>query len=147
MTIKSPETCGIAVVCSDLLADGWREYQNQFRKYARCFYKRFDTPTRCHGNNDKAGVQIQISVSYHEWRASMELELCASLKDKTWLTIQNYSLPNTVKEVTALIPRMLLVWESANVELSDDAHQDIRLQRERNGVIRSNAWLEANIQI
>ncbi len=44
----------------------------------------------------------------------MELELCAGLKDETWLTIQNYALPKTVKEVTALIPRMLSIWEAAN---------------------------------
>ena len=119
MTTKSPETCGSAVVCSDLLADGWREYPNQFRKYARCFYKRFDSPTRCHGNGDKPGVQIQISVSEHEGRASMELELCAGLKDETWLTIHNYALPKTVKDVTVLIPRMLAVWESANSQLTN----------------------------
>lgn len=105
---------GAAVRCSALVADGWREYPNQFRKHARCFYKRFDTPTRCHGNDDKSGMQIQISVSEHEGRASMELELCAGLKDETWLTIHNYALPKTVKDVTALIPRMLAVWESAN---------------------------------
>lgn len=123
MTIKSPETCGSAVVCSDLLADGWREYPNQFKKYARCFYKRFDTTTRCHGNDDKPGMQIQISVSEHEGRASMELELCAGLKDETWLTIHNYALPKTVNDVTALIPRMLAVWESANKELCGGASQ------------------------
>ena len=119
MTTELPTTCGAAVRSSDLLADGWREYPNQFKKYARCFYKRFDTPTRCHGNNDKSGMQIQISVSEHEGRASMELELCAGLKDETWLTIHNYALPKTVGEATALIPRMLAAWESANAELSD----------------------------
>ena len=119
MTIESPETCRSAAVCSDLLADGWRECPNQFRKHARCFYKRFDSPTRCRGNDDKPGMQIQISVSEHEGRASMELELCAGLKDETWLTIINYALPKTVKDVTALIPRMLAVWESANGALCD----------------------------
>ncbi len=110
-------------MCSDLLADGWREYPNQFRKYARCFYKRFDSPTRCHCNDDKPGMQIQISVSEHAGRASMELELCAGLKDETWLNIHNHSLPKTVKAVTALIPRMLAVWESANVMLTGDDEQ------------------------
>ena len=110
---------GAAFLYRDLLADCWREYPNQFRKHARCFYKRFDTATRCHGNYDKPGMQIQISVSEHEGRASMELELCAELKDETWLTIHNYALPKTVEEVTALIPRMLAVWESANEKLSE----------------------------
>lgn len=114
------------LVCTDLLADGWREYPDQFKKYARCFYKRFDTPTRCHGNDDKSGVQIMIAVSVMETWMSMEMELCAGLKDETWLKIQNYALPKTVKEVTALIPRMLAVWESAN----DQAHAQPRVARE-----------------
>lgn len=103
-----------AVVCKELLADGWHEYPDQFKKYARCFYKRFDTPTRCAGNDDKPGVQIQIAVSELDGWMSMEMDLCAGLKDETWLAIKNYSLPKTVKEVTALIPRLLAVWESAN---------------------------------
>lgn len=105
-----------AALCSmQLLADGWREYPNQFRNYTRCFYKRVETPTRCHGNTDQHGIQIQISVSDgHAGGVAMELELCAGLKDETWLTLHNYALPKTVEEVTALIPRMLVAWESAN---------------------------------
>ena len=98
--------------CNGLLADGWREYPDQFKKYARCFFKRFNTPTRCSGNDDKPGMQIQISVSEFNGLVSMELELCAGLKDDTWLKIQNYALPRTVKEVTDLIPRILVMWES-----------------------------------
>ena len=111
--IEQPATA-IGIASGDLLAAGWREYPNQFKKYARCFYKRFDTPTRCHGNDDKPGVQVMIAVSVMETWMSMEIELCAGLKDETWLKIQNYALPKTVKEVTALIPRMLAAWESAN---------------------------------
>lgn len=99
----------------ELVSDGWREYPNQSGRYARCFYKRFETPTRCFGNSEKQGLQIQIKVYEHRGRsASMELELCAGLTDETWLSLVNYSLPRTVKEVTALIPRMLAVWEAAN---------------------------------
>lgn len=106
-----------ALCSAQLLSEGWREYTNQFKAYARCFYKRFETPTRCHGNDDKPGIQVQISVSESQMGGvSMELELCAGLKDNTWFTIQNYSLPKTVEEVTALIPRMLSVWEAANKE-------------------------------
>ena len=102
-------------ICDELLADKWREYPNQFKKYARCFYKQLDTPTRCSGKDDKAGIQIQISVSDgFAGEASLEMELCAGLKDETWLIIHNYSLPKTVEEVTALIPRMLATWEAAN---------------------------------
>lgn len=101
-----------------LLADGWREYPNQFKKWGRCFYKRFDTPTRCHGNSDKVGVQIEISVTEFEGRISMELELCGGLKDETWLKIHNYALPDDLKKVIALIPRMLTTWETANAPLN-----------------------------
>jgi hypothetical protein len=98
--------------CNGLLADGWREYPDQFKNYARCFFKRFDTPTRCSGNDDKPGVQIQIAVSEFNGSVSMELEICAGLKDETWVKIQNYALPKTAKEVTSLIPRLLVMWES-----------------------------------
>jgi hypothetical protein len=105
-----------AALCSmRLLADGWREYPNQGRKYARCFYKNFETPTRCHGNDERPGVQIEISVSDgYAGGVSMEMELRAGLKDETWLNIQNYALPKTVEAVTALIPRLLAMWETAN---------------------------------
>lgn len=114
--IETPERIEAtpAVACMELFADGWREFPDQFKKYARCFYKRFDTPTRCHGNDDKPGVQVTIAVSELNGWMSMEMELCAGLKDETWLKIQNYALPKTVKEVTALVPRMLAIWESAN---------------------------------
>jgi len=98
--------------CNGLLADGWREYPDQFKNYARCFLKRFYTPTRCSGNDDKPGVQIQIAVSEFNGSVSMELELCAGLKDETWVKIQNYALPKTAKEVISLIPRLLVMWES-----------------------------------
>ena len=97
-----------------LVTDGWREYPNQFKKYARCFYKQFDTPTRCAGNDEKPGVQVEIDVSEHEGVVSFELELCAGLGDGTWLTIKNYSLPHSFDGVVSLIPRMLALWEFAN---------------------------------
>ena len=85
--------------------EGWKEYPDHFRNYARFFYKRFDTATRCNGNDDKPGMQVKIAVSEHAERTSLELELCAGLKDETWLRIHNYSVPNTVEEATKLIPR------------------------------------------
>ncbi len=94
-----------------LAADGWREFPNAFRKYARCFYKRFDTPTRCACNYDKAGMQIEVAVAD---TGGMEMELCGELRDGTWLNVSNYGLPATVQEVTALVPRLLAVWEAAN---------------------------------
>ena len=102
-------------ICSELLSDGWRECPNQFKRYARCFYKRFETPSVCSWNFEKPGIQIEISVSEGcAGGVSLEMELCAGLKDESGLKIQNYALPKTVKEVTALVPRMLSIWESAN---------------------------------
>ena len=97
------------------LADGWREYQSQSKRYARCFYKRYDTRSVCSGNPEKPGMQIEIALSDgHAGGVSMEMELCGGLKDETWVKILNYSLPKTVDEVTALIPRLLVMWEAAN---------------------------------
>lgn len=102
-------------ICDQLASEGWREYLNQFKKHSRCFYKQLETPTGCSGNDDKPGMQIEISVSDgFAGEASLEMELCAGLKDDTWLKILNYSLPKTVEEATALIPRMLATWEAAN---------------------------------
>ena len=124
-TLPNKQDAPPAVACSDLLAAGWREYPNQFRKYARCFYKRFETPTVCSWNSDKPGMQIEISVSegYAGNGVSIEMELCAGLKDESGLKIQNYSLPKTVAEVTAIIPRMLAAWEAANGESSESARK------------------------
>lgn len=101
-------------MCNVLLADGWREYPDQFKKESRCFYKRFDTPTRCHGNSDKRGIQIQCSVSEFREHSSYELEIIAGLPDDTWFRLQNYSLPNDIRDGLNLIPRMLHVWETAS---------------------------------
>jgi hypothetical protein len=102
-------------ICEQLASEGWREYPNQFKRHSRCFYKSIDTPTRCSGNDDKPGMQIEISLSDgFAGEASFEMEICGGLKDDTWLKILNYSLPKTVEEVTALIPRMLAIWEAAN---------------------------------
>ncbi len=102
--------------CLQLQAAGWKEWKNQLKKHARCFYKRFPTPTNCACNWDKEGMQIQLAVSNTMTCESvvMELTLCGELKDGTWVEFLNYGLPKTVKEVTALVPRMLAIWEAAN---------------------------------
>jgi hypothetical protein len=112
MTTEVKEHDGQAVGSSELLAAGWREYPNKFKKWARCFYKQHDTPTRCACNDDKAGIQIEIAVSD---TGDMEMEVSGQLKDGTWMHLHNYSLPPTTAGVLALIPRMLATWESANI--------------------------------
>lgn len=100
--------------CSVLLSLGWQEGRDQFRDYARMFYKRYATPTRCAGNDDKSGAQVCIYVSEFQGRQSIEMELRGGLSDGTWLKLHNYSLPPDVQDVLALIPRILAVWEAAS---------------------------------
>jgi len=97
-----------------LLAQGWREYPNQFKKSARCFYKQFETPTRCRCNHDKDGVQIEIAVWERGGVESCELEMSGELSDGTWMHLHNHGLPKDLDAVLAMIPRMLMVWEASN---------------------------------
>ena len=99
-----------------LLADGWVEYQDQFRNPARCFYRRFDTPTRCHFNLGKPGIQVFIVVSERGDQETYEMELHGELKDGTWLILHNHGLPGDIGAVAALAPRLLRLWEAANRE-------------------------------
>ena len=100
------------MICKTLIKQGWKECPNQFKKYARCFYKQFETPANCHCNNDKTGIQVEISC--YEHAGSCELELGGELSDGTWMRLHNHGLPRDVDAVLALIPRMLMVWEASN---------------------------------
>jgi hypothetical protein len=100
------------MICKTLLEQGWKECPNQFKKYARCFYKYFETPTSCHCNNDKTGIQVEVSVV--ESAGSFELELGGELSDGTWMRLHNHGLPRDIYAVLSLIPRMLMVWEASN---------------------------------
>jgi hypothetical protein len=107
-------------ICSLLDRGGWREYPDQFRKYARCFYKRFDTPTRCRCNDDKPGMQVCVAVSQHDQQCAYEIELAGELSDGTWIKLHNWAMPDRIEDGLATIPRLLDTWEfiSANVELT-----------------------------
>ena len=116
--IKRSETP--AELCSaQLLADGWREWPDQFRQYARCFFKHCETPTRCACNNDKEGIQICIAVYEHvgerRW-VSYEVELHGQLPNETWIKFVNHGI-DEFKTALAVIPRLLATWEvCANAE-------------------------------
>jgi hypothetical protein len=101
-------------IAAALIADGWREYPDQFKTFARSFFRRYNTPTRCHHNDSRPGVQIQVSVSEFDGVGSCELELCAELSDGTWVKLQNYQIPNGVNRVIACVPRLLATWEAMN---------------------------------
>lgn len=91
-------------------SDGWREYPDQFKKYARCFFKSFPTKTRCFSNDDKPGIQICVSVS----ESSYEMDLEGGLKDGTWMKIHQWAMPEDYVAGLSLIPRMLKTWEAMN---------------------------------
>lgn len=114
---EEPKGESVSDVCRQLRESGWRVYPNQFKVYAKCFYKDFETPTRCACNDGKPGIQIEIAVSDRlsgSSDASIEMTLNGQLKDGTWVSFQNYSLPSNYNDVINLIPRMLRIWEEAN---------------------------------
>jgi hypothetical protein len=102
------------MIYETLIKQGWKESTNQFKKYARCFYKRFETPTSCALNQGKVGIQIEVSVSEWKGAESCELELGGELADGTWMRLHNHGLPRDIDTVLSLIPRMLMVWEASN---------------------------------
>ena len=97
--------------CPLLVSDGWHEYPDQFRKYARCFFKRFDTPTHCAGNDEKHGMQVCVAVSEYGGRFSYEIDLHGELPDGTWIKLHNHGMPEDVEKGLATIPRLLATWE------------------------------------
>ena len=102
-----------------LLTDGWREYPDHLtHRSARCFYKRFDTPTPSQRNRERLGVQICLPVYEHEGRASFNLDLTAELPDGSWIRFHNYSLPSDLEACLKLIPRLLATWEFMAASLS-----------------------------
>jgi len=100
------------MIFETLIKQGWKECPNQFKKYARCFYKHFETPTSCHCNNDKTGKQVELAVV--EVTGSCELELNGELADGTWIRLLNHGLTKDLASVLSLIPRMLATWEASN---------------------------------
>jgi len=102
------------MIYETLIKQGWKECPNQFKKYSRCFYKHFETSTSCHCNNDKTGIQVEVSVAEWPGTGSCELELSGELVDGTWMRLHNHGLPKDIDAVLALIPRMLMVWEASN---------------------------------
>lgn len=98
-------------ICAILSSEGWREYPDQFKKYARAWFKRFDTPTRCCGNDDNPGQQVCIYVYEDSGVGSVDMDLYAELSDETWMHIHNYGLRRPISEVLKLIPRLIATWE------------------------------------
>ena len=94
-----------------LIDDGWTECPNILRPSARCFYKRFETPTRCRCNDDKAGMQVCCAVSEFQGDVAYELDLCGELPDGTWIKLHQWAMPDDIGKGLSVIPRMLATWE------------------------------------
>lgn len=98
--------------CEYLKSTGWNEYPDMIHKEKRCWYKRFDTPTRCASNDEKPGAQVCISVSEWSYRHECyEMELSGQLPDGTWIKLHNWSMPEAIEAGVAMIPRLLATWE------------------------------------
>jgi hypothetical protein len=94
-----------------LQQNGWTEFPDQFRTHARCFAKRFETPTRCNCNDDKRGMQVVIAVSNRDGK-NCEIDICGELPDETWMQLKNYGMPDDIENTVAKIPRLLIAWEA-----------------------------------
>jgi hypothetical protein len=93
---------------------GWKEWPDAFKKYGKSYFKRFPTPTRCHLNKDKEGIQVQIVVSEWEGKENHEVFLQGELKDGTWFNFHQHGLKTIRHSITKVIPRMIACWEFAN---------------------------------
>jgi hypothetical protein len=100
-----------AAACSQLEALGWTECPNALQPEARCFFKRYATPTLCRLNDDKPGMQVCIAI--HEWPDSwgFNIELQSELPDGTWMKLHHHGFPQDIAAGLASIPRLLSTWE------------------------------------
>jgi hypothetical protein len=94
--------------------NGWKEYPDRLRSQTRCFYKRFDTPTRCHCNDDKDGISVCAGVSNWDGGSqSVELDITGELPDESWIQLKGYGFKRDpdINTIIASIPRLLAAWE------------------------------------
>ena len=101
--------------CEMLEAGGWKCRPDYFRKAARCYYKRFDTPTGYRIEKRDGGMQVCIAVSTFSEDASYmgyEMDVTGELPDGTWVKVHNWAMPDDILEGMATIPRLLAAWES-----------------------------------
>lgn len=105
-------------IVTRLTSDGWVAYPDRDWETTVRLYKRFETLTRCHCNDDKEGIQVCLSVSEHQRMSgkstSIELDVCGELKDESWVKLLNYGFGSDIDKVLASIPRLLAAWETLN---------------------------------
>ena len=91
---------------------GWREHRTAGEN-ARCFYQRFDTPTRCACNHTKPGIQARVRVTEHHPWWGYEIDVAGELSDGTWIIIHGYAMPPSIEDGLKTVPRLLATWEAA----------------------------------
>lgn len=100
------------------MLDGWMEYPDQFRKGARCFFKRFDTEV-CQHNDDQPGNQVCLSMWNLSDGTRYTIDLYGVLIDGTSIKIENYGFsPQCIRAALDAIPRLLRTWECAATHLT-----------------------------
>ena len=100
-------------IIAKLTDAGWREFPDILHETARCFFKRYETPTRCRCNDDKWGMQVCLRVypPYKHFGGIFELELSGELPDGTWIGLHSWAMPSDLDKCLATIPRLLDTWE------------------------------------
>jgi hypothetical protein len=116
-------------IATRLIADGWREYPDQFRPEARAFFKHFPA-TVCASNDDRPGVQVGVYVyAGFKGAADFELSLTAHThggEDAPWVKIEPYAIAD-LDAALNFIPRLLSAWEAiAKPELINQARVELR---------------------
>lgn len=101
-----------------LIADGWREYPDQFKSYARCLYKKFPTLTACRLNRGD-GLQVCIALSrdgYDGFPTSIEVDISGELHGagEKRIRFMIHGMRDDLKEAYDAIPILLSAWEAAN---------------------------------
>ncbi len=56
-------------------------------------------------------MQVCVAVSRYEQWWSYELDLSGELPDGTWIKLHNWSMPESLEDGLATIPRLLKTWE------------------------------------
>ena len=98
--------------------DGWEEYRGILEHYCTTFYKMFPTKTPCRYNGDKKGIWVCLSVAPKtgaEGEFTYSIDIRGQLADGSWIKFEQWSLPKDIKDVLKVIPRMLALWEAANL--------------------------------
>ena len=95
--------------------DGWDEYRGILDDYRTTFYKRFPTKTPCPHNKDKGGIWVCVTFFTIYGSSVYSIDIKGKLADNSWIKFEQWHLPEDIKDMLKVIPRMLALWEAANL--------------------------------